>query len=204
MDEQIAPTKAENSAWAEFATPFDVQKLKAFCVEDVERLFRINPYLEFTKWEKIADRQFHMVGNNISQGEPVEFDYEFTVAETDDGLKVTYKNALKLSTTFKVDVAEQGSKLTIIDEYADLSEKEAAERAKEVDQSLVTWANYLQRYMLTWKKWSWLSPWRWYMRKLWQPMKPMSRRICYMLWWITLFEIALIALGVAVYFAEYA
>jgi len=204
MNEQAAPTKAENSAWAEFATPFTVKELKSFCHDDVERLFRINPYLEFKKWEKMQDKQFHVEGVNISQGEPVGFDYEMTVAETDDGLKVTYKNALKLSTTFKIDKAEQGSKLVIIDEYANLSEEEAAARSKEVDQSLVTWANYLQRYMLMWQKWSWLSPWRWYMKRLWQPMKPMSRRICYMLWWITLFEIALIALGVAIYFAEYA
>lgn len=204
MNEQVAPTKAENSAWAEFATPFDIQQLKSFCRDDVERLFRINPYLEFKKWEKTTDNQFHVVGKNISQGEPFEFDYELTVSETDDGLQVSYKNALKLRTSFKVEAAEQGSKLIIIDEYTNLSEEEAASRAKEVDQSLVTWANYLQRYIMTWKKWSWLSPWRWYMRRIWQPMKPMSRRICYMLWWITLFEVALIALGVAIYFVEYA
>lgn len=203
MNEQAAPTKAENSAWAEFCTPLDVNKLKSFCRDDVERLFRINPYLEFKKWEKMADNQFHVTGKNISQAEPFDFDYEITVTETEQGLRVAYKNDLKLSTTFKVEPAEQGSKLIIIDEYINLSEEEAAARAKEIDQSLVTWANYLQRFIQTWKKWSWLSPWRWYMRRAWQPMKPMSRRITYMLIWITVFEMVLIALGVAIYFAEY-
>jgi hypothetical protein len=42
------------------------------------------------------------------------------------------------------------------------------------------------------------------MRRVWQPMKPTARRISYMLVWISLFEIALIALGVAIYFSEYA
>jgi len=204
MSEHAAPTTAENSAWAEFITPLDTNELKSFCRDDVERLFRINPYLEFNKWEKTADNLFHVTGKNISQQEPFEFDYEITVAETERGLLVTYKNDLKLSTTFKVEPAEQGSKLTIIDEYTNLSEEEATARSKEIDQSLTTWAKYLQRYILTWKKWSWLSPWRWYMRHAWQPMKPMSRRITYMLIWITLFEIALIALGVAIYFVEYA
>lgn len=204
MSERAAPTTAENSAWAEFITPMHVNKLKDFCRHDVERLFRINPYLEFNKWEKTADNQFHFTGKNISQLEPFEFDYEISVTETEQGLQVIYKNDLKLSTTFKVEPADMGSKLVIIDEYINLSEEEAATRSKEIDQSLTIWAKYLQRYILTWNKWSWISPWRWYMRRVWQPMKPMSRRITYMLIWITLFEIALVALGVAVYFAEYA
>ncbi len=204
MNEQTAPTMSENSAWAEFNTPFDVDKLKSFCCDDVERLFRINPYLEFTKWQKTGDNQFHVTGKNISQVEHFEFDYEMTVTETEQGLRVNYKNDLKLSTSFNVEPAEQGSKLIIIDEYIELSEEDAASRAKEVDQSLVIWANYLQRYILTWKRWSWISPWRWYMRRVWQPMKPMSRRITYMLVWIMVFEIALLILGVGIYFAEYA
>lgn len=204
MTEQQAPTAAENSAWAEFRTPYNVEQLKSFCCDDVERLFRINPYLEFKKWERIAADKFHVIGKNISQSEPFEFDYELTVAAIDEGLRVEYKNSLKKCTLFKIGPDETGSKLTIVDEYLNLSETEAAARAGEVDKSLSTWAEYMLRYILTWKKWSWLAPWRWYMRRVWQPMKPMSRRITYMLIWITVFEIALIALGVAIYFAEYA
>lgn len=207
MSEQqavVAPTTAGNSAWAEFRTPFNLEQLRAFCTEDVERLFRINPYLEFSKWEKTADKQCHVVGKNISHGEPVEFEHDISITETDDGIRVDYQNSLKKSTLFKCESLDGASKMTIIDEYIELSEEEMAEREKEVDRSLTIWGEYLLRYMLTWKKWSWLSPWKWYMRKVWQPMKPMSRRIVYMLWWITIFEIALIALGVAIYFAEYA
>lgn len=203
MNEQTAPGTAENSAWAEFNTPLQVTQLKAFC-SDVERLFRINPYLEFKRWQNTAENQFHVSGRNTSQAEPFDFDFDMTVDDIGQGVRVTYKNSLKLTTTFKVEAAEQGSKLTIIDEYADISAEEAVARANEVDKSLVAWANYLQRFILMWKKWSWLAPWRWYMRRLWQPMKPMSRRITYMLIWITVFEIALIALGVAIYLVEYA
>ncbi len=203
-EQQQAPTAAENSAWAEFRTPYNVDELKSFCTDDVERLFRINPYLEFNSWEKTGDNQFHVTGKNISQEEPFEFDYQLTVNTTDEGVRVNYQNSLKKSTLFKVEPHEKGSKMTIIDEYIELSEDEAKVRAGEVDRSLTIWAEYLLRYIITWKQWSWVAPWRWYMRRLWQPMKPMSRRIAYMLIWITVFEIALIALGVAIYFAEYA
>ena len=41
------------------------------------------------------------------------------------------------------------------------------------------------------------------MRNVWQRLKPSGRRITYMFWWITLVEIALIALGVGIYLVEY-
>ncbi len=41
------------------------------------------------------------------------------------------------------------------------------------------------------------------MKRVWQPMKPSGRRITYMLLWISLVEIALIALGAGIYWSEY-
>lgn len=199
----VAPTAAENAAWVEFNIPMQVDELKLFCT-DIERMFRINPHLEFTEWEKLGENHYRVAGKNTSQEPAIEFGYEFTVDDSQDVLRVLYKDCLKLSTTFKAESSELGAKLTIIDEYHVLSDDEAKAREGEIDRSLEVWANYLMRYMLTWTKWSWLSPWRWYMQKVWLPMKPMARRITYTLIWITLFEMALIALGVAVYYAEYA
>lgn len=203
MTEQTAPTVAENAAWVEFNVPMQVDELKSFC-SDVERLFRINPHLEFTKWEKLGDKEFRIQGRNTSQEPSFDFDYEITVDDSQDDLRVLYKNYLKQSTTFKVDTSELGAKLTIVDEYTKLSEEDAKAREGEIDRSLEIWASYLQRFILTWTKWSWLSPWRWYMRRVWQPMKPMARRICYTLIWLTVFEIALLVLGVGIYYLEYA
>ncbi|MEE8379516.1 MAG: hypothetical protein V3R49_04005, partial [Gammaproteobacteria bacterium] len=73
----------------------------------------------------------------------------------------------------------------------------------EVDQSIVVWVEYLQKFCISWNSWSKFAPWRWYMRRIWQPMKPTARRITYMLLWITVVEIALLALGAAVYFNEF-
>ena len=202
MNEQLAPTTAEDAAWVAFNVPMQVDELRLFC-SDVERMFRINPHLEINKWEKIGDKQYQVQGRNTSQQPSFDFDYELSIDDSQTDLRVVYKNSLKQSTSFKVEAAEQGAKLTIIDEYTKLSEEAAKARENEIDRSLEVWAKYLQRFMMTWKRWSWISPWRWYMRRVWQPMKPMSRRITYMLVWITVFEVALIALGVAIYFAEY-
>ena len=204
MKSETLPVAPEDAVWAAFNTNMTVEALIRFCQEDVERLFRINPYLEFSKFEQTAERQFHMVGKNSSQAQAFEFDEVFEVEPLADGVRLHYRDSLKQTTTFLVEPAEQGSKLTITDDYHGRSESERQARLAEVDQSIVTWAEYLQRFILTWKQWSWLAPWRWYMQVVWKRLKPTGRRIAYMLIWITVFEIALIMLGVAIYFVEYA
>ena len=204
MMSETLPAAAEDAVWAAFNTNMTVEELIRFCQEDVERLFRINPYLEFSKFEQTGERQFHMAGKNSSQAQAFEFDEVFEVEPLADGVQVHYRDSLKQSTSFRVEPAEQGSKLTITDDYTGRSESERQARLAEVDQSVVAWAEYLQRYILTWKQWSWLAPWRWYMQKVWKKLKPTGRRIAYMLIWITVFEIALIMLGVGIYFIEYA
>ena len=72
-----------------------------------------------------------------------------------------------------------------------------------MDRSLTTWAGDLQKFLINWKRWRGFAPWRLYMRRVWQPMKPMGRRIAYIFWWITLVEILLILLGIGIYWAEY-
>lgn len=203
MIEQTAPVAAEDAAWASVNTPSSVEALKAFCLEDVERLFRINPMLEFSKWEKIGEGRYHFAGKNISQETPFQFDIELQVTPLADGLQVDYTGGIKSSTIFKIEAGEQGAKLTIIDRYDGLSEADRQQHLGEVDKSIITWAHYLQRYLLDWQRWSRFGLWRWYMRRVWQPMKPMARRITYILLWITVVEIALIMLGAAIYFIEF-
>lgn len=196
-----APIAAEDAAWAAVNTPLSVDELKDFC-QDIERLFRINPMLEFKAWERLADDRYRMAVKNISQEQPFELDVEFNVEQQGDEIIIHYANGLKQQTIFRIEPSEFGSRLTLIDEYG-LSEAERNEKISEVDKSLVNWADYLQRYLILWKKWSRHGWWRWYMKRIWQPMKPTGRRITYMFLWITLVEIALIALGAGIYWSEY-
>jgi hypothetical protein len=193
----------EDVAWASTNTPLTVSALNDFCT-DIERLFRINPMLEFKLWDSRDENHFTFAGRNISQEQPFDFQFELSASKLDDGIRIDYDKGIKSSTTFTIEPAPQGSKLTITDRYEGLTPEERSTHIHEVDKSLVLWAQYLQQYLVNWQRWSRFRLWRWYMRRVWQPMKPAGRRITYMLLWISAAEIALIALGAAIYFAEYA
>lgn len=203
MHEQTVPADTEDAAWASLNTPLTIDELKIFC-RDIERLYRINPMLEFKHWQSLDNNRYLFSGTNISQQPAFDFESELVVDELTDGFQMKYSQGIKTSTTFKIEPAPQGSKLTIIDCYDGLSEEERKTRIHEVDKSIVIWASYLQKFLISWHKWSKLAPWRWYMNRVWQPMKPSSRRITYMLLWISLVEVALVALGAAIYLVEYA
>lgn len=193
----------EDVAWASTNTPLTVSALNEFCT-DIERLFRINPMLEFELWDSRDENHFTFAGRNISQEQPFDFQFELSVRKLGNGFRIDYDKGIKSSTTFTIEPAPQGSKLTITDSYERLPPEERGTHIHEVDKSLVLWAQYLQQYLVNWQRWSRFRLWRWYMRRVWQPMKPAGRRITYMLLWISAAEIALIALGAAIYFVEYA
>ncbi len=196
-------TTSEDIAWASVETPLSVDALKGFCA-DIERMYRINPMLEFKRWDAKSDSQFVFSGRNISQEQAFDFEFGLSVGKLGDGIHIDYDRGIKSSTTFTVAQAPQGSKLTITDHYERLPVEQRSAHLHEVDKSLAVWAQYLQQYIINWQRWSRFGPWRWYIRRVWQPMKPAGRRITYMLLWITAVEIALITLGAAIYFVEYA
>lgn len=203
MSENPPPVATQDAAWATVRTPLDSGSLLAFC-QDVERLLRINPMLEFLDWQDLGDRRYRYRIRNSSQQPAFETAGELRVSPLPDGVQIDYSDGLKSQTRVKIEPDASGSRLTLIDCYDRLTEQDREARLGEVDKSLTTWASYLQRYLLQWQRWSRWAPWRWYMRRIWQPMKPAARRITYMLLWISVVEVALIGLGVAIYFAEYA
>ncbi|MDH5391755.1 MAG: hypothetical protein OEY11_01090 [Gammaproteobacteria bacterium] len=202
MNEVAAPTDSKDAAWVSFKSAMETQLLIDFC-QDINRLFRINPYLEFENWQRCGDNCYQLSARNLSNDPPVNINNTLQVMPLHDGVKISYNEGLKSSTTFKIEVADEGSKVTIIEDYEALDEDERQSRLHEVDKSLTKWAEDIQMYLQRWKRWSWFAPWRWYMKKVWQPMKPAARRITYMLLWISLVEVVVIGLGVAIYFVEY-
>ena len=202
MNNLASKLSTEDAAWAAVNTPLSVDELKTFCL-DIERLFRINPMLEFKRFKSLGENRYAMNGRNISQDGSFDFDVSFKVSELDDGLRIDYDNGIKSSTVVSIEAAQTGSKLTITDYYEGLPVKDREKHLDQVDRSLIRWAEYLQQFLVSWKRWSGWSLWRWYMRRVWQPMKPMGRRITYILLWVSAAEIALIALGVGIWFAEY-
>lgn len=201
-DQTATQLVGDDAAWASVNTPLTPVQLELFC-HDIERLFRINPMLEIKEWQTLGENRYRINTCNISQQPPFELESDIEVIKTDLGLLITYSKGIKNTTTFKIEAAESGSKLTIIDNYDGLSEQQRQNQLNEVDKSIVTWAHYLQKYLISWNRWSRIPIWRWYMRRIWQPMKPSGRRITYMLLWISAFEIILIMLGVTIYYLEF-
>lgn len=202
MHDQAPLSDSQDAAWAALNTPLSVDDLLVFC-RDVERLFRINPMYEFKAWNADASGGVHWQGLNISQQPAIDVDVNLRIIEQQDGVRVEYTEGIKDSTTFRVEGSDTGSKLTIIDSYERLTPERREEHLAEVDKSLVTWAHDIQAYLIHWRRWSRIAPWRWYMRRVWQPMKPAGRRITYMLLWITLAELSVILLVAGIYWAEY-
>jgi len=91
----------EDKAWVEFRTPLGQAALLEFC-QDVERLFRINPYLVFRRWETTSAGQYRLHAVNHSQTPAFEVDTGITVEPLQDGLEIHYSQGLKSSTRMTV------------------------------------------------------------------------------------------------------
>jgi hypothetical protein len=184
-------------AWVVIETPLLPGDLAAFC-RDIERLYRINPYLEFHHWRRTAPGAFAVAFRNLSNQR--ELDLQLTLEPAAKGdFTVRYERGIKRSTRFVIEAIAAGSRLKITDEY------DAAPGADigEVDRSLHAWGVALKEYLLRERRWAWCAPWRWYMQRVWVPMKPSARRITFVILLVTLAEIALIALVMAIYWIEY-
>jgi hypothetical protein len=195
-DTDAAPADA---AWVVIDTPLAPQKLADFC-RDLERLYRINPYLEFRCWRAAGANQHAAAFRNLSNGR--EFDLQMTI-EQDSRLAFTvrYDHGVKRCTRFEIAAAPGGSRLKITDDYSGAAAASPAVAA-EADKSLHAWGVALHDYLRREARWGRYAPWRWYMRRVWVPMKPAARRITFIVLLVTLAEIALFALVIAIYLIE--
>lgn len=180
------PKEGEDAAWVTIDTPFDAADLRLF-LDDVERLYRINSLLVFDEWRQTGDNRFKVRAQNLSNDGRLDADLD--VETSDDAVTVKYSDGLRTATTFRVDSQPGGTaKLVVTDDYSGVSLAKREARIDEVDKGLVEWGNSLHRYLHRWKRWSWVPGWKSYMRRFWQPMKPMARRIVFLLIVITVVE----------------
>jgi hypothetical protein len=191
---------SEDAAWVRVETPLSAGQLRAF-IEDLERLYRINSLLEIVRWEPVGKDRVSFEAQNLSNGK--HENSELSIVRIDKGVCVKYDRLLKSATRFEVESSTAGgSILTITDDYSGTEETEKQLRLDEVDRSLNPWGEALYHYLRSWHRWSWLPPWRWYMQRVWQPMKPSARRITRWIILITLAEMALVLLLIAVLVIE--
>lgn len=189
-----------DAAWVAIDTPLAAAQLAAFC-RDIERLYRINPYIEFRHWRAAEAGRYCASWRNTSNAR--DFELELTLERISDReFAVRYDRGLKRSTGFRIEEAPAGSRLIITDDYSGDADSGITDTA-EVDKSLHAWGVALRDYLRREARWGRYALWRWYMRRVWMPMKPAARRITFLLLTVTAAEIAVIALVMAIYWAEY-
>jgi hypothetical protein len=197
---QKPPLDSADAAWASLPVPFPPDELATFC-RDVEVLFRVNPYYYFDVWRRTGPGAFHAEFENQSNKTHLALDFALERGPG-HGLTVRYTGGIKKCTVFTIEPARAGSRLTITDDYERLPETERAQRQAEVDKSLTAWAEALRLYFLRLRRWSWLPGWRWYIRRLWIPMKPSARRIVWFIYLITVAEFFFFLFVLLIYLIE--
>jgi hypothetical protein len=187
---------SDNAAWVTIETPLAVNMLAAFCT-DLEQVYRINPYLEFSAWHELAPDTWRAAYRNLSNGADV--DVKLTLARSSAcEFALSYSCGIKRRTRFSIQPAVAGSTLTIVDDYEVVSHEQAE---RDADRSLHAWGVALHEYLARHARWQWCAPWRWAMRRVWTPMKPAARRITTIILLVTLAEVALFALVMAIWWA---
>jgi hypothetical protein len=194
---QTPPAASDNAAWVTLETPLAADALATFCT-DVEHIYRINPYFEFRFWREVTPARWHAAYRNLSNNTDADLEMTLTRASACN-FEVVYSRGIKRRTRFYIQPAPAGSVLSIIDDYGDVAREQAD---READRSLHAWGVALHEYLSRHARWQWCAPWRWYMRRVWTPMKPSARRVTYIILLIALAELALFALVMAIWWAE--
>jgi hypothetical protein len=157
-------------------------------LDDPERLLRVNSLWVFEAWERPASGRFRLRIRNLSNGKT--WATVGTVEPLSDGLRLRYEDGIKTDTRFLIEPLGLGARLWVIEDYGRLPLAEREARVDEVDRSLTTWGQDLHR-LRAWARWSRLAPWRWYMERVWRPMRPLGRRVTWLLFLATVAEILL-------------
>jgi hypothetical protein len=158
----------------------------ALLCRDVEAIFRLNPYYYFKTWRQTGPATWFAEFENQSNQTQNALTIEASQGPG-PGITVHYDHGIKKRTVFTVEPVSPGSRLTVTDDYEGIPETEREQRLAEVDKSLKAWGETLRIYFVRQKRWSWLPGWRWYIRRMWIPMKPSARRI---VWWLYLITVA--------------
>ena len=200
MSQNTPPVATRDAAWVTVPVPQDAGTLAQLC-RDIEALFRVNPYFYFSAWKQTGPTSHHAEFENQSNQQKLVLDFE-VVPGPGQGFSVNYASGLKQRTIFTIEPAANGSVLTITDDYEGHSTEEPAARAAEADKSLHAWGVALRAYFVRLKRWSWLPGWRWYLRRVWVPMKPSARRIVWLIYLITVVEFFFFLFVLLIYLIE--
>lgn len=196
-----AGVDVRDAAWVRVPTRFSPDALSRL-LQETEVLLRLNPYYSFKTLKPTGAHAWHAELENQSNQQQVAVDFE-VVPGPGPGVTWQYSQGLKRRTLFTIEPSAEGSVLVVTDDYAGVSEEERKRREAEVDKSLLAWGEALRVYCLRLRRYARLPGWRWYIRRLWIPMKPSARRIVWLLYLITVVEFFFFLFVVLIWWVEH-
>lgn len=210
MMDKTAGQSGEDSAWISVDLPFPSGEIYEF-LQKLDRLFRLNPYLEIKSWQEDArGRLFH--GKQIrveALNEMIGLQQSMTLSvsdvQPDVSFRLDYDRGLKQATIFTVQkLGPALSRLVVKELYpAEMSLAEREARMNEVDRSLVPWGAAIHSYFIRRTRWGWLPFFKWMQDRFWLGMTPRHRRIARMIIWTTVLEFVVFLFVFVIYWLEW-
>lgn len=187
-----------DAAWVVIPSPLSPGQLHGQ-LRDLERILRLNSGLDIHEWQPLAEDRVRLRGHNLTNDRPILV--EIRLYPEPNGWRLEYAEGLKTETKLAIE-AEVGNsaRLRITDDYSGYPLQKRQAKLAEVDHSLPQWGRDLARYFKAWHRWSWFPPWRWFMHRVWIPMRPSARRITRLILWISLGELLLLFLFLMIQF----
>jgi len=207
-DKEIMQTE-EDSAWINVDLPFPKEEVYR-SISSIERLFRLNPYLEIRSWKEtdpgkiFQGKNIHVRSLNEMNG--MESDVTMVIEDLrpDSSFKINYGEGLKQTTSFALETLTPSScRLTMKENYlTSISAAEREARLNEVDKSLVPWGAAIHKYFTRRKRWGSLPFFGWFQDRFWMSMVPRHRRIARLLIWTTILEFIVFLFVFVIYWLE--
>ncbi|MDW3096110.1 MAG: hypothetical protein R8G33_10595 [Gammaproteobacteria bacterium] len=183
----------DNAAWVRIKTNLDVKTLFEFC-QQVERLFRLNPYLIFNHWQQNAKTSITAVWENHSNKKVYQIDTCIELEIKDNEICAKYQSGVKSETYFIVEPSGQSADLVIIDRYR----SSGNDSLDEVDKSIHAWGKGLHKFFKQYSRLRHIPYSEYIIDKYWIRLTPMARRIIYILLVVTAVEIIALVLLVLI------
>ncbi len=193
-------TAQEDRAHAETPVPISADAVFEF-IADIERLLRLNPYLEIDTWQRMPDGM-RFAALNETTGRRIETVVRVETTHATRSIVLSYAGGLKQATRLTVqDDDGHGCRLVVTEHYPAIEDAQDP-RVAEVDRSLIPWVNAIRRHLLGRRRWGWLPGWRWWHEQFLPGMAPRQRRIVRMIVWISVLEFVVFLLVAAIFWAE--
>lgn len=180
-----------NAAWIKIPTKLAVNDLSEFC-SHLERLFRLNPYLQIELWQPKSLSLTEVKWENHSNTETFTVETTMQALKNKNEIEINYSKGIKQKTFFIIEPFEQDSALLIVDDYGDSE----PDKLGGVDKSLQAWGVSLERFFKHYALLKKIPGIDIVIDRFWIRLSPMARRITYILLVITIVEVIALILFV--------